>query len=106
MSQQCTPLLTLTRTLSGTVAANRFVTPAGAQAGADAVALGVSRQGGVSGDLNSIDELGTTIVEAGAAISDGDTHKTKTNKRTNTKTTTGAKLGIALQAAGASGQFI
>jgi len=106
MSQQCIPLLTLTRTLSGTVAANRFVTAAGAQAGADAVALGVSRQGGVSGDLNSIDVLGTTIVEAGAAISDGDTLKADSSGRAITWATSGAKVGIALQAAGASGQFI
>src|SRR3569832_1196051 len=100
MSQQCIPLLTLTRTLSGTVAANRFVTAAGAQAGADAVALGVSRQGGVSGDLNSIDVLGTTIVGAGAAISYGYTLMADSCGRSITWATAGAMGGGARRAAG------
>ena len=43
MSQQANPILALTATLSGTVAVHRFVTPAGAQAGAGVNTLGVAR---------------------------------------------------------------
>lgn len=50
MSAQNNAVLTLTAALTGTVAANRFVTPAGAQAGADANTLGVCRTSGVSGE--------------------------------------------------------
>jgi len=106
MSQQSIPLLTITRTLSGTVAPNRFVTAAGAQAGADANAIGVSRQGGNSGDTNSIDAIGTTIIETGAAVNDGDTLKSDASGRAITWATSGAKAAIALQAATAAGQFI
>src|SRR3569832_2473645 len=105
MSQQCTPLLTLTRTLSGTVAANRFVTPAGAQAGADAVALGVSRQGGVSGDLNSIDVRGAAGVGAGAAGAGGGARGAGAGGRAGAGAAAGAERGGARRAAGAAGQF-
>ena len=44
MSQQANPILALTATLSGTVAVHRFVTPAGAQAGAGVNTLGVALQ--------------------------------------------------------------
>jgi hypothetical protein len=106
MSRQAFPILTLTRTLSGTVAANRFVTPSGAQAGADANTLGVARSGGVSGDKIPVDVLGTAVVEAGAAISEGATLETDASGRAVTWATSGPKVGIALEAAGAAGQFI
>jgi hypothetical protein len=106
MSQQSTPLLTLTAALTGTVAAHRFVTPAGAQAGADAVTLGVARSAGVSGDKVPVDVIGTTIVESGAAISAGATLESDASGRAVTWATSGAKVGIALQAATAAGQFI
>lgn len=106
MSKQSIPLLTLTRPLSGTVAANRFVTPAGAQAGADANALGVTRVAGVSGDNAPLDVLGTTIIEAGAAIAAGATLKSDATGRGITWVTSGARLAVALEAAGAAGEFI
>lgn len=106
MSRQNISLLALTATLSGTVAAHRFVTPAGAQAGADANALGVARSAGVSGDKIAVDALGTAIVEAGAAISAGATIKSDASGRAITWATSGAKIGIALEAAGAAGEFI
>lgn len=106
MSRQAIPLLTLTLALTGTVAAARFVTPAGAQAGADANTFGVARTDGVSGDKIPVDVLGTAVVEAGAAIAAGATLKTDASGRAVTWATSGGKVGIALQAATAAGQFI
>ncbi len=106
MSHQSTPILALPVTLSGTVAANRFVTPAGAQAGADANTLGVARSAGVSGEKITVDVLGTAIVEAGAAISAGATLETDASGRGVTWATSGPKVGIALQAASGAGVFI
>lgn len=106
MSQQSIALLTLTAALAGTVAANRFVTPAGAQAGADANTLGVARSAGVASDKVSVDVLGTAIVEAGAAVSAGATLKSDASGRAITWVTSGAKVAVALEAASAAGQFI
>lgn len=106
MSLQSTPILSLTATLSGTVTARRFVTPAGAQAGADANTLGVARVAGVSGDKIAVDVLGTSIVEAGAAVSAGATLKTDSSGRAITWASSGAKVALALQAAGAAGDLI
>mgnify|MGYP001766170434 CR=1 FL=1 len=106
MSQQSNPILALTATLSGTVAANRFVTPAGAQAGADANTLGVARTAGVSGDRIAVDVLGTAIVEAGAAVAAGATVKADSSGRAITWVSSGAKVGLALQSAGAAGAMI
>ncbi|MCU0963541.1 MAG: DUF2190 family protein [Burkholderiaceae bacterium] len=106
MSYQNTPLLTLSRTLSGTVAAHRFVTIGGAQAGADAVTLGVAQTAGVSGAVVPVDVIGTTIVESGAAITAGDTLESDASGRAVTWATSGAKVGKALEAATAAGQFI
>jgi len=106
MSYQNIPVLPLTVALTGTVAVNRFVTPAGAQAGADANTLGVARSAGVSGDKVTVDVLGTAIVEAGAALSAGATVKSDASGRAITWVTSGAKVGLALEAATAAGQMI
>lgn len=106
MSAQNIALLTLTLALTGTVSANRFVTPAGAQAGADANTLGSARLAGVSGDKVPVDVLGTATVEAGAAVSAGASIKSDASGRAITWVTSGAKVGIALEAATASGQLI
>lgn len=106
MSQQAISCLTLTALLTGTVAANRFVTAAGAQAGADANTLGVARTAGVSGERVAVDVLGTAIVEAGAAVAAGATIKADASGRGITWVSSGAKVGLALQAASAAGQFI
>jgi hypothetical protein len=106
MSAQNIALLSLTVALTGTVTANRFVTPAGAQAGADANTLGVSRVAGVSGDAAPVDVLGTAVVEAGAAVSAGASLKSDSSGRAITWATSGAKVGIALEAATAAGQMI
>ena len=106
MSMQGIPLLCLPRVLTGTVAAHRFVTHAGAQAGADANTLGVTRTAGVSGEMASIDVIGTTIAEAGAAVAVGAQLETDASGRAITWATSGPVVGRALQAAGAAGDMI
>lgn len=107
MSNQSIPILTLTRAAAGAIAANRFVTPAGAQAGADANAIGVARvAAAVAGEEIPVDVLGTTVVEAGGAIAAGATIKSDANGKAITWAVSGAKLAIALEAAGGDGQFI
>ena len=106
MSYNSIPILTLTRTAGGTIAAHRFVTPLAAQAGADANTLGVSRIAAVSGDKIMVDVLGTAVVEAGAAVADGASLKADASGRAITWATAGAKVAIALEAASAAGQFI
>lgn len=106
MSKQSTPILTLTRTASGAIAQHRFVTAAGAQAGADANALGVSRTAAASGEDLPVDTLGTAVVEAGGVVAEGDTVKADANGKAITWVTSGAKLAIALQAAGGDGEFV
>lgn len=106
MSRQATPLLTLPVTLTGTVAAHRFVAPSGAYAAADGNTLGVARTGGGSGDKVSVDVIGTAVVEAGAAVSANDTLEVDSTGRAVTWATSGAKIGMALQAASGAGVFI
>lgn len=106
MSMQSIPILTLTVNAAGTIAAHRFTTPAGAQAGADANALGVARSAAVVNDKIPVDVLGTTTVESGAAITAGVTLKSDSTGRGITWVTSGARLAIALEAATAAGQFI
>lgn len=105
MSAQNLAVLALSLKLSGTVTANRFVTPAGAQAGAGANTLGVCRQSGVSGDMATIDVLGTAQVESGAAVAVGATIAADSSGRGITWAS-GAKVGLALEAATAAGQII
>lgn len=106
MSAQAISLLSLALTLTGTVAANRFVTPAGALAGADANTLGAARTGGVATDKVTVDIIGTAVIEAGAAVAAGATVKSDSTGRAITWVTSGAKVGLALEAATAAGQFI
>lgn len=106
MSKQNLPVLSLPKTLTGTVADARFVTVAGAQAGADANTLGVARSGGGSGDKITVDVLGTAIVEAGAVIAANASLKSDASGRAITWASSGAKVAIALEAAGGAGEFI
>lgn len=106
MSRQSVAALTLTLVAAGTIAENRFVTPAGAQAGADANTIGACRQAAVVNDKIAVDVLGTAIVEAGAAVAAGASIKSDATGRAITWVTSGAKVGIALEAAGAAGQMI
>ncbi len=105
MPAQSIPVLSLTRTLTGTVVANRFVTIAGAATGAAAAALGVARTAGASGDEITIDVLGTTVIEAGAAIAAGVEIEADSVARGVTQSA-GVVLGWSLEAAGAAGDLI
>lgn len=106
MSRQAVAVLTLSAVAAGTIAANRFVTPAGAQAGAGVNTLGVCQQDAVVSDRISVAALGTAIVESGAAVTVNATVKTDATGRAIDWVTSGAKVGIALEAATAAGQFI
>lgn len=106
MSRQAISLLTLSMVATGTIVADRFVTPAVAQTGADGIAIGVAQTAAVSGERLPVVAQGTAIVEAGAAISAGATLKVDSSGRAITWATSGAKVGFALEAATAAGQFI
>lgn len=107
MGTQNIALLSLTVAAAGVIAANRFVTPAGAQAGADANTLGVARfAAAAAGEKIPVDVLGTAVVEAGAAVAAGATVKSDASGRAITWVTSGAKVGLALEAATAAGQMI
>lgn len=106
MSKQAFPLLSLTILATNVLASERFVTLNGTKPDAGGYALGVVRQNAVSGDMVTVDVIGTAIVEAGAAIVSGSTLKVDASGRVIPWETSGARVGIALQAASASGQFI
>lgn len=106
MSKSAIQILCLPITATGTISAHRFVTAAGAQTGADGNALGVSQSAATSGQRLNIVNLGTAVVETGAAISLGATVKADSSGRAITWATSGARLGVALEAATAAGQFI
>lgn len=60
-------LMTLTVAAAGALAANRFVTQAGAYPSAGAAAFGVTRtSAAAAGDLVPVDVMGTATVEVGA----------------------------------------
>jgi len=99
------PILTLSLISTGTVAAYRMVTAAGAQAGAAANTAGVSLYAGVAGEVLAVDALGTGIAEAGAAVAVGAALSTDSSGRVITATD-GPVVARALQAAAAAGQKI
>lgn len=105
MSGQNISLLALPLVAAGTIAANRFVTPGGAQAGAGANTLGVCRQAAVANDKITVNVIGTAIVESGAAVSAWDTLESDASGRAITWAS-GAKVALATQAATAAGQMI
>lgn len=106
MSTQSLSILTLTLAAASAIAACRFVTPLGAQAGADVNTIGAACNAAAIGDKFPVDVRGTTTVEAGAAVAVGATLKSDASGRAITWITSGAKVGIALEAATAAGQFI
>lgn len=69
---QSIPILSLTTTLTAPVAQHRFVSYNGDPGQQGDGVLGVSRVAGVAGDEITVDSMGTTIIEAGAAIAVGD----------------------------------
>ena len=105
MSKQSIPLLVHTKKASGAVAARRFVTATGAQAGAAANTLGVSQWAAQDGEDFPVTGLGTEVVEVGAAIAEGAAVETDAQGRAVTKAA-GPTLARALQASSAAGEFI
>jgi hypothetical protein len=106
MSKQAVSILNMTVVATGAITANRFVTVAGALAGADANTFGVACSTVASGEKFTADVFGTATVEAGAAVSAGATIKSDSTGRAITWATSGAKVGLALEAASAAGQMI
>ncbi len=102
---QSTPILTLPIVAAGVIAAARFATPAGAQAGAGANTLGVNRFALAAGERGAVDALGTAVVEAGAAVSVNATIQSNASGQAITWAS-GAKVAVALSAATAAGQMI
>jgi hypothetical protein len=100
-------VLTVSAILTGTVAADRFVSSALAQAGAGVNTYGVARTAGISGDVVPVMVLGTAIVEAGAAMSAGALVETDASGRAITKST-GVTVGRLApgESASAAGQFV
>ncbi|OIO04835.1 MAG: DUF2190 domain-containing protein [Desulfovibrionaceae bacterium CG1_02_65_16] len=105
MGKQCTTLMALPVKAAGAVDEYRFVTATGAQAGAGANALGVSEFAAATGEMVSVANLGTAIVEAGAAIAAGAAVQSDADGRAVTKDA-GATVARTLEAAAAAGDFI
>ena len=105
--RQANPVLTKTVRLSGTVVAERFITGAGAQTSAAGNAIGVVRTAGVSGELATVDMLGTAIVETGAAIAANALVESNASGQAITRTA-GVTLGRLApgESASAAGQFV
>ena len=106
MSAQSTLLLAVAVVATSAIAASRFVTPAVAQAGADANTLGVSRFAAAVGEKVSVDVLGTAVVESGGAVAFGATLKSDASGRAITWAASGAKVALSLDTATAAGQLI
>lgn len=108
---QKTPILTLTRVAAAAVATARFVDFDGTQCDvAGAKPMGVSVNPAAIGEAFPVDVLGTTKVEAGAAIALGAKGltpvKTDVDGRAIAQAGAGEIAGYALQAAGAAGAVI
>lgn len=98
-------LLTLTLIAVAVLTEHRFVTAGGAVPGAGANALGVVNNNAAIGEKVAADVLGTTLVEASAAIAAGAAIETTATGTAVTKSA-GVTLGRALSAATAAGQLI
>ena len=100
--------LTLTVIAATALAAARFVTQAGAYPAAGAAAFGVTRTSAdAAGDLVPVDVQGTTIVEAGAAITFDAPLMLDAQGRVVPLTVGGkSPVGRAMEAASAAGQQI
>jgi len=105
------PILTLTSVCTVAVAAHRFVDFDGSQCdAAGAKPMGVSVNQAVIGEAFPVDVIGTTKVEAGAAIALGAKGltpvKTDANGKAIAQGGVGEIAGYALQAASADGAII
>lgn len=71
MGSQSYTVVTLTGRATGVIVGDRFVTALIAQTGAAGNSIGVARTNAAIGELLPINNLGTSQVEAGAAIAAG-----------------------------------
>lgn len=106
MSNQSISLLTLAITATAVIAANRFVNALGAQVVADGNAIGVAKTQAAIGEQVPVDVIGTAVVESGAAFAKGATLKADALGRAITWASSGARVGVALEAATAAGQLV
>lgn len=102
---QSIPAQTLPLKSTGAIARRRFVTAAGAQAGAKSNTLGVSRYPVGADEEVPVDNLGTTEVEAGGAIAAGGAIETDADGKAVAHTD-GPVVARALEAAAADGDII
>jgi len=103
---QAISVLTLTVKASATVASNRFVTAAGAQAAANSAPMGVSRTAAANGEAFAVDVLGVTTCVASAAISENSRLNVAANGTVATASSTHPVVGVALEAAAAANDEI
>lgn len=101
---QSTPIFSPTVVATAALAANRFVTFAGALCGAGAKALGVTQYAAAVGDAVAANVLGTTKVEAGGAVGLGVAVKSDAAGKAIAQGGTGEILGYAMEAASGDGK--
>lgn len=94
MGTQNHSLLTLSILATAALSACRFVTAAGAHAGVAGDALGVTRSAGAEGAYVPYDIYGTAVVEAGAAIAEGDRVQSDSTGRAIKAAATGVKSAV------------
>ncbi|HEY1136578.1 MAG TPA: capsid cement protein [Xanthomonadaceae bacterium] len=100
-------ILTLTVIAAGVIAAERFVTAAGAYPTAAGPALGVSTtSAAAAGDAFPVDVLGTTVVTAGEAFAKGDAIAVGTSGKAVYGYDDGYIVGHALQASTGDGDRV
>lgn len=99
--------LTLSVLATGVILAQRFVTPAGAQAGDGVNTYGVSDSAAAVGERFPVVNQGTAIVETGAAIAAGALVQSDLNGRAITRAA-GAPVGRLApgEVSTAAGQFV
>lgn len=100
-------LLTLSVAATAALTMARFVTPAGAHAGDGENAYGVATTDAAIGDVVGVDNKGTAVVEAGAAIAAGALVQSDASARAITKVG-GVTLGRLApgESAAAAGDFV
>lgn len=104
---------TMTFKAAAAVTKYEFVTIAGQSDGecadcssAGEIAIGVAQQAAAAGQAVRVCVLGVTKVNAGAAVTKGDTLQTDATARAIAATTADEVLGVAVEAAAAAGDVI
>jgi hypothetical protein len=107
MSKQSLSLYSLALAASGAIAEARFVTPAGAQAGAGVNTLGVSQFEAADTETVTVSVIGTAIVETGGAVAAGGLVESDASGRAIAKATgVAAARALPGQSSAGAGEFI